>query len=257
MVAAPSDGPASSARTMRRSAVSNDEKSVRIAIVEDDRQLRERFARVVQSTSPLVLEGAHADLTSARASLGDRLPHVMLVDLGLPDGSGIDLIRELAPRGVLCMVITIFGDERHVVEALEAGALGYLLKDEAAERIPRAIRELRDGGSPISASIARHLLRRFRSADTEDPADRAAPARPPADVSNHNAGSRPKLTRRESEVLRLMVKGFTYAEAAKILGVSEHTVATYVRHIYKKLAVHSRGEAVYEALQLGLVQAIE
>jgi DNA-binding NarL/FixJ family response regulator len=139
-------------------------------------------------------------------------------------------------------VITIFGDEPHVVGALEAGALGYLLKDGTPEYIGASIVDMLAGGSPISPAIARHLLRRFRG---------DAPARA------GEAESVPPLSEREGEVLRLIVKGFTYAEIAELLGVSAHTVTTHVRGIYRKLEVHSRSEAVYEALQLGLVKVDE
>jgi DNA-binding NarL/FixJ family response regulator len=135
------------------------------------------------------------------------------------------------------MVITIFGDEQHVVTAIEAGAMGYLLKDGSAEYIGSSVLEMMAGGSPISPPIARYLLRRFRPPDAGE--DDTAP---------------PKLSEREHEVLTLIVKGFSYAEIARLIGVSAHTVTTHVRNIYRKLEVHSRGEAVYEALQLGLVK---
>jgi DNA-binding NarL/FixJ family response regulator len=145
---------------------------------------------------------------------------------------------------VLPLVITIFGDEQHVVGALEAGALGYLLKDGTPEYIGASIVDMLAGGSPISPAIARHLLRRFRG-DAPSAAGAAA------------AESVTPLSEREGEVLRLIVKGFTYAEIADLLGVSAHTVTTHVRGIYRKLEVHSRSEAVYEALQLGLVKVDE
>jgi DNA-binding NarL/FixJ family response regulator len=136
----------------------------------------------------------------------------------------------------------VFGDEQHVVEALEAGALGYLLKDGTAEYIGASILEMLAGGSPISPAIARHLLRRFRGGAPGEAA---------------RTEELPRLSEREGEVLRLIVKGFTYAEIAELLGVSSHTVTTHVRGIYRKLEVHSRSEAVYEALQLGLVKVDE
>jgi DNA-binding NarL/FixJ family response regulator len=139
------------------------------------------------------------------------------------------------------MVITVFGDERHVVAAIEAGALGYLLKDGSAEYVGRSILALVAGGSPVSPAIARHLLRRFGS--------------PAAGVAGGDAP--PRLTERESETLRLIMKGFSYAEAASVMGVAESTVTSHVRSIYRKLEVHSRSEAVYEALQLGLVKLDE
>jgi DNA-binding NarL/FixJ family response regulator len=140
------------------------------------------------------------------------------------------------------MVVTVFGDETHVVAALEAGALGYLLKDGSADYIANSILEMLGGGSPISPPIARYLLRRFRGLEEAQLPD---------------GSEAPRLSEREREVLTMIVKGFSYAETAKLLGVSAHTVTTHVRSIYRKLEVHSRGEAVYEALQLGIVKLDE
>jgi DNA-binding NarL/FixJ family response regulator len=169
---------------------------------------------------------------------------VLLTDLGLPDGDGMELIRLARAESAetLPLVITVFGDEQHVVTAIEAGAMGYLLKDGTADYIGTSIIEMIGGGSPISPPIARYLLRHFRH-DVPSPAP--------------DADGRPRLSDREAQVLSLIVKGFTYAEIAKLLEVSTHTVTTHVRNIYRKLEVHTRGEAVYEALQLGLVKVKE
>ncbi|MFN9193209.1 MAG: LuxR C-terminal-related transcriptional regulator, partial [Pseudomonadota bacterium] len=163
---------------------------------------------------------------------------VLLVDLDLPDGFGLDLIRHVASRSDTCdiMVITIFGDERHVIESIEAGASGYLLKDSLPEDFIEQIRVLHAGGSPISPVIARQLLARF-----------VAPAmKKSADV--------PELSEREHSVLSLVTKGFSYQEIASLMRVSPHTVLTYVKRIYRKLQVSSKTEAVYEARKLGLVK---
>ncbi|HWP64674.1 MAG TPA: response regulator transcription factor [Candidatus Limnocylindria bacterium] len=215
-----------------------------VLLVEDDTVTRARLARVIAAHDRLALVGEAGSAADARALVGRVHPEVLLTDLGLPDGSGIDLIREARQRwpDVLPLVITVFGDEAHVVAALEAGALGYLLKDGTAEYIGASIMDMLAGGSPISPAIARHLLRRFRGSETAE-----AP----------RGDAVPRLSEREGEVLRLIVKGFTYAEIAELLGVSAHTVTSHVRGIYRKLEVHSRGEAVYEALQLGLVKVDE
>jgi DNA-binding NarL/FixJ family response regulator len=210
-----------------------------VILVEDDPHTRERLARAVDGHPDLRLLGTAGSCEEARALFARLAPAVLITDLGLPDGSGIDLIREIraAHPDALAMVITVFGDESHVVAAIEAGAMGYLLKDGTADYIGSSILEMLAGGSPISPPIARHLLRRFRPAD--------APA-----AETPSAG----LSERESQVLTLIVKGFSYAEIAGLLGVSAHTVTTHVRGIYRKLEVHSRGEAVYEALAMGLVK---
>jgi DNA-binding NarL/FixJ family response regulator len=214
-----------------------------VLLVEDDDHTRGRLAAVVDGHPRLRLLAAVGSVAEARAALARTLPDVLLTDIGLPDGTGIDLVRDLRERQAptLSMVITVFGDEQHVVAAIEAGALGYLLKDGSPDSIGTAILELLEGGSPISAPIARYLLKRFRPAATD--------VRQPGE-----AGNLPRLSEREREVLTLIVKGFSYAEAARLMGISPHTVTAHVRSIYGKLEVHSRGEAVYEALQLGLVK---
>lgn len=213
-----------------------------VLLVEDDPATRARLARAVERDDGLRLVGRAGSCAEARAWLATSVPDVLLVDLGLPDGSGVDLIRELKARAAAteAMVITVFGDEKHVVAALEAGATGYVLKDGADADIATAIRDLVHGGSPISPAIARHLLRRFRAPLA------AAPAA--------GADAVPELTDREHQVLDLLVKGFTFAEIGELLGISAHTVTTHVKHIYGKLEVRSRAEAVYEALQLGIVK---
>jgi DNA-binding NarL/FixJ family response regulator len=213
-----------------------------VLLVEDDTATRIRLARAIERAPDLELVAAVASCREARERLAAAAPDVLLVDLGLPDGSGIDLIRELKQRArpTEAMVITVFGDEKHVIAAIEAGATGYVLKDGTDRYIADAIRELLQGGSPISPAIARHLLQRFR-----------APAPPSAAGPGAEA---PGLTEREHEVLALLVKGFTFQEIGELLGISAHTVTTHVKHLYGKLEVRSRAEAVYEALQLGIVK---
>jgi DNA-binding NarL/FixJ family response regulator len=170
----------------------------------------------------------------------------------LPDGSGIDLIRETATRHPTTdiMVITVFGDERHVVASIEAGATGYILKDSLPAEFVGLIAQLRAGGSPISPAIARQLLRRMRPAPS---------ATVPAPTAKPNGGDPTApaeggaLSARESEVLGLIAKGFNFAEIAQLLEISPHTITAHVKKIYQKLAVHSRGEAVYEATRMGLL----
>ena len=215
-----------------------------VMVVEDDPVFLTRFCGIVASEPELALLAAVGDLASARHMLARRAPDVLLTDLGLPDGSGIDLIRETArahPQTDI-MVISVFGDEGHVLASIEAGATGYILKDSLPEEFVGLIRQLRAGGSPISPVIARQLLKRFRPA-TSVPA--ASGASPPAVAE---AG----LSPRETEVLSLIAKGFNFAEIARLLTVSPHTITAHVKKIYQKLAVQSRGGAVYEATKVGL-----
>ena len=218
-----------------------------VMLVEDDPAFLARFCRIVAQSPELSLMAAVGDLASARRAIERQAPDVLLTDLGLPDGSGIDLIRETARRhpATDIMVITVFGDEKHVIASIEAGATGYVLKDSLPEELVGLIAELRAGGSPISPVIARQLLRRMQPAAVS-----AAPAR-----SGETKRPAPEaaLSARESEVLGLIAKGFNFAEIARLLGVSPHTITAHVKKIYEKLAVHSRGEAVYEATRMGLL----
>ena len=216
---------------------------IKVMIVEDDPSSLSRFCKVVAADQELELFGAVGNGASARALLACAGPDVLLVDLGLPDMSGIQLIRETAQcyPDTDMMVVSIFADEQHVLASIEAGATGYLLKDSAPDELIGSIKELRAGGSPISPAIARQLLKRLRRA---------------GGVAAGSPGSalHPALTARESEILCLIAKGFSFGEIAQLLDISPHTVTTYVKKIYQKLAVHSRGEAVYEASKMGLLQ---
>ena len=215
-----------------------------VMVVEDDPVFLTRFCAIVASEPEFVLLAAVGDLASARRALARQAPDVLLTDLGLPDGSGIELIRETARAhpATDIMVISVFGDEGHVLASIEAGATGYILKDSLPEEFVSLIQQLRAGGSPISPVIARQLLKRFRP---PAPALVASSAAAPA----AEAG----LSARETEVLALIAKGFNFAEIARLLTVSPHTITAHVKKIYQKLAVHSRGEAVYEASRMGLV----
>ena len=218
-----------------------------VIVVEDDPTLLARFCRIVARAEELSLLAAVGDLTSARLAIRRQAPDVLLTDLGLPDGSGIDLIREtaLAHPATDIMVITVFGDEEHVLASIEAGATGYLLKDSLPEEFVSLIAQLRAGGSPISPMIARQLLKRFKPGVPAGVTSTSptAPTTPAA----------PSLSTRETEVLALIAKGFNFAEIARLLTLSPHTITAHVKKIYQKLAVHSRGEAVFEAGRMGLL----
>ena len=211
----------------------------RILIVEDDEPTRSRLLRALAAHAELEVAAAVGTCREALLALRRDAPEVLLVDLALPDGNGIELIRaaRALSSDILSMVVTVFGDEKSVLGAIEAGARGYLLKDASADGVGTAILQLLAGGSPITPAIAQHLILRFQESA---PASARAPG--------------PVLSQREQEVLELVVKGFTFAEIAGLLSLSTHTVGTFVRRIYRKLEVRSRGEAVFEALQLGIVR---
>jgi DNA-binding NarL/FixJ family response regulator len=137
-------------------------------------------------------------------------------------------------------VLTVFGDDAHVLSAIEAGATGYLLKDSEPRQVVQWVRTVRDGGSPLSPVIARRLRQRFRAAAAPMP---SAPAEPNP------------LSARETGILRLLAKGLSYVEIGETLGISAHTVTQPIENTYRKLSVRSRGEAVFEGLQLGIPSA--
>ncbi|MGV6816813.1 MAG: response regulator [Thiotrichales bacterium] len=217
-----------------------------VLIVEDDAGARSRLTAAIEDQADMALLNAVATLSDARRLIKQRMPDVLLVDLGLPDGDGNDLINEVTAASKHCeiMVITVFGDEKHVLRAIEAGASGYLLKEEDKEQIGHCIRQLVAGGSPMSASIARHLLTRYRKTNSLSPGTGSARQKP----------NSPALTDRELDVLRLIAKGYNSNEISTLIDVTYHTVTTHVRNIYRKLAVHSRSEAIFEAVQRGLVE---
>ena len=226
----------------------SDSNVIHVALVDDDA----RFLQFVLEA--LALEGDMQVVASASTLAAGRglleLPRldVLIVDLGLPDGSGIELIREASSRrtGLEVLVSTVLGDEQSVLRSFEAGATGYLLKQHDAQRLRDDIRMLHMGGSPISPLMARKLLTRFQARD-ETPAP--GPDAPAGKASAEDAG----LSAREHEVLLYITKGFTAEEIASLMGLSHHTVQTYIRRTYRKLNVRSRVEAIFEARVSGLI----
>jgi len=206
-----------------------------VMIVEDDRDIRSKLEGAVASDSRLRLIASADCLEDGMSSLKKRVPDVLLVDLGLPDGSGIELIRAARrlKKKVECMVVTIHADQHHLMKALESGATGYLLKDALPEDICQTIMDIIHGGSPISPLIARALLKRFE------------PVKPTSLVEY--------LTAREIEVLKGMSLGLTRKEIAQKLSVSVHTIHSHIKNIYGKLEVNSNISAVQKAKELHLI----
>ena len=216
-----------------------------VLIVEDQVRFREAFVHSLAHVDDIELLGIAPDLPQGMRMFDQLQPDVLLVDLDLPGGSGIELIRHAAQTRPRCevMVISVFGDEQHVLSSIEAGATGYLLKDSLALDLPSQLRSLRSGGSPISPLIARRLLTRLAPT-----AASPSPSTAPIDMSDEDAVA---LSEQESRVLQLAAKGFTFDEIAQFLQVSPHTVTTYVKRVYRKLHVRSKTEAIYEARRLG------
>jgi len=200
-------------------------------------QAVQRAAASITARPELELIACHTTGKAAIAGLAQRAPDVLLVDLGLPDISGLDVIRYAAQHYPECdvLVVSIFGDEEHVLAALQAGARGYLLKGALTRDIALDVRELRTGGSPLSPIIARRVLTRLQA---------PAASLPVAPVADTNEEA---LTAREIDILRTIARGFSYAETAALLKISVQTVHTHLKRIYRKLAVHSKTEAIFEA----------
>jgi DNA-binding NarL/FixJ family response regulator len=214
---------------------------IRLMVVDDDVHFQQDLVAALNSAADIQLVGLAGTRALALEALSGPAADVLLCDLGLPDGSGIDVIRAAQTLWPECaaMVSTIFGDEAKVLQSVEAGATGYLLKDSSAASIVDEIRSLHAGGSPISPLIARQILRRFRERERDIPAARSA--------------AQAALSAREQQVLELISKGFSYEEIAVLMQISRNTVLTFVRRIYRKLEVRSRSEAIYEARSQGLL----
>ena len=225
------------------------ENIISVAIVEDDPDFSNALTLALEHEPDLRLAGKASTQAEGLALLNGPPTDVLLVDLGLPDGSGIEVIRAAAQRWPTCsiMVSTNFGDETHVMRSIEAGAAGYLLKDSSPAKMSDEIRSLAGGGSPISPIIARHVLARFRNKPLTPVSEEQPPA---ADV---HADMPALLSQREKEVLDYITKGFTVPEIAGLMQLSHFTVRTFVRRIYSKLKVTSKAEAIFEARTQGLL----
>jgi DNA-binding NarL/FixJ family response regulator len=206
--------------------------SIRVAIVEDDAGVRETLKKIVQKAPMLSFDGAYGSAEEAFEPLTSNRPDVALVDINLPGKSGITLVAELkAKRPKLAvMMITVYEDGDQIFDSLQAGASGYLLKRSKPEEIVQAITQLHAGGAPMSAEVARKVVDFFqRRTKTESELKQLSP--------------------REMEILRELARGYRYKEIADRLNIGIETVRTHVHHIYEKLHVESRVEAVMKFVQ--------
>jgi DNA-binding NarL/FixJ family response regulator len=219
---------------------------IKVMIVEDQPQILRNQVKLLQECEAIDVVATALSGEAALEQLERVRPDVILQDLGLPRMSGIDVTREVKRRwpAVEVLVFTIFDEEEKVIDAVKAGASGYLLKGTAAEKVIEAIREVHGGGSVIQPNLARRLLRHFHV-----PEEATAARRP---LREEPAG-RP-LSEREIDILRLIAKGLSNPEAAGVLNLSRATVRTHLEHIYQKLEVTNRVEAVTEGLRKGLIE---
>lgn len=210
--------------------------AIKVAIVEDQRDIREGLATILKFTSGFDCIGSYRSMEEALEKVGFDLPDIMLVDIGLPGMNGIEGIRLLKERHphILLLMLTVYDDDEMIFDALCAGANGYLLKKTPPARLIESLREAMDGGAPMSPEVAHRVIKLFRE------------IRPPQRADYH-------LTPHETRLLKLLCEGHNYKTAAAALGVSVTTVAFHMRHIYEKLQVHSKSEAVAKALRNRLV----
>jgi len=218
-------------------------ETIRVVVVEDQLRILEPLLRLLEAAPSLRVVGSARSGEEALDLLEDTPCDVILCDLGLPGISGIEVIEAAKRRwpSTEVLVFTVFEEEEQVVGAIRAGASGYLLKGASADKIVEAIAEVRAGGTVIQPSLARKLLDHFRV---------PAPAAAPAD----DEGGR-SLSPREAEILQLIAKGLTNPEVAGILSLSRSTIRTHLEHIYEKLEVTNRVEAVTEGLRKGIISA--
>jgi DNA-binding NarL/FixJ family response regulator len=213
-----------------------------IGILEDDEALRAYVEAVVESAESMTLAFSAGSLADAhKASVGKPVD-LCLVDLKLPDGSGLDFVSHIKANSTAkCLIFTVLGDRASVLLALKSGADGYLLKDTPPDLLRSNIDRTLRGETPISPQAATFLLEMWRGAE---------PATVPGRLDD-------ALTGREVDVLKLFSRGMSYRETAELLGISAHTIGDHVKSIYRKLSVHSRTEAIFEARQIGLISPLD
>ena len=226
-------------------------------VLEDQPKTADWLASSIREAFPAADVVTAASISEAKQLLADgTAPDLALIDLGLPDGDGTQIIEALSATPCATVVTTTFADDEHVFGALQAGAQGYLLKDASRQELAQLLTGLVGGRPPLSPSIARRVLAHF-SNQQFGKANRAVAgaetASTSADPSRDSDLQAVHLSRRESETLELIAKGFTVAKVSEALGISSNTTAGYVKSIYRKLNVSSRAEAATQANRLGLI----
>ena len=210
---------------------------IRVCVVEDQREIRDGLAALIDATDGFSCDGSFSSMEAALPRIQAIVPDVALIDIDLPGMSGTEGARVLHDRmpTVAALILTIHHDNERILEALCGGAKGYLLKNTPPVRLMEALRDTAGGGSPMSPEIARQVVDLFRQ------------FAPPAKADY-------RLTPHEARILKMLVNGENYKTVAQALAVSVNTVSYHVRHIYDKLHVHSRSEAVAKALRSGLLK---
>lgn len=210
--------------------------AIKVSIIEDRREIREALTMLIGGTEGFLCAGAYRSMEDALDRIKRDLPDVVLCDIGLPGMSGIEGIRILKDRHpeMTILMLSIYDDDERIVDALCAGAGGYLLKRTSPARLIESLKEAVQGGAPMSPEVARRVVALFRDIHPPERTDY-------------------QLTPHETRLLKLLVEGHNYKTAAAELGVSFHTIHFHMRNIYDKLQVHSKSEAVAKALRNRIV----
>jgi DNA-binding NarL/FixJ family response regulator len=209
--------------------------TISVCIVDDNKDIRSALEQIIMMAEGYSLAGSFADAETALQKIPSIQPNVVLMDINLGDGeSGIDVVRQLKPQNpeILFMMCTIYEEDEKIFEALKAGANGYILKKTAPGKLLDALRELYEGGAPMSSQIARKVVNAFQSRPTDTPETSTA------------GKSISILSNRENEILELLARGMLYKEIAAKLFISQETVRKHVYHIYEKMHVNNRVEAI-------------
>jgi DNA-binding NarL/FixJ family response regulator len=212
-------------------------KMIQVALVEDDPGVRANLARMLDSSAGFHCQDAYPDAAAALHGIPANPPDVVLMDINLPGMMGTECVRRLKQilPNLPVLMLTVYDDSEQVFKSLMAGATGYLLKRTPKEKLLEAIREITNGGAPMSRQIARRVVQFFNELNQMPKTNQRAP-----EMEN--------LTDREEEVLAQLARGHAYKEIADLMGISFETVRTHVRKIYEKLHVHSRTEATLKYL---------
>jgi len=219
-----------------------------VVVVEDELETRERLVRVISASEKFECLAACADVQSGREALAKHRPNLVLLDIDLPDGSGLELIHYLdeIKAETRAVVVTVFEDNRHITEAISNGAAGYVLKDDPSISIEQALLMILEGGAPISPAIARQILLKFKETPSLNHDHSEAGQKESKNIES--------LTPREREILIMVSDGFTDKEIARKENISYYTVTTHVKRIYQKLSVKTRVEATRQALKYGVTE---
>jgi DNA-binding NarL/FixJ family response regulator len=210
---------------------------IKVGVIEDQRDIRDGLQILINGSGGYHCSGAYRSIEEALARIANEKPDVLLLDIGLPGISGIEgipLLQEKCPQAVL-VILTVYDDDERIFEAICAGASGYLLKKTPPSRLLESLTEAYNGGAPMSPEVARRVITLFREVR-------------PSPQSVHD------LTPHELRLLKLLAEGHNYKTAAVEFGVSVNTISFHVKHIYAKLHVHSKSEAVAEALRRRIIQ---